>query len=124
MQRLATAGDLLRVWGELPPSLSPQTDRPLAAAQQSPPLTGAEAATGAETAIGAETATGITAATEIEVRGQQLVLLKFLRESLRVNLIARSLRSLRGKMPLVTVKPRDLQAAQHPTAAPWAFTIG
>ena len=53
MQRLATAGGLLRVWGEPPPSLSPQTDRPLDAAQQSPPLTGAETATMAETAIGA-----------------------------------------------------------------------
>ena len=28
MQRLAAAGGLLRVWGELPPSLSPQTALP------------------------------------------------------------------------------------------------
>ena len=32
MQRLAAAGGLLRVWGELPPSFSPQTALPAAAA--------------------------------------------------------------------------------------------
>ena len=32
MQRLAAAGGLLRVWGELPPSFSPQTVLPTAAA--------------------------------------------------------------------------------------------
>ena len=32
MQRLAAAGALLRAWGELPPSLSPQTALPAAAA--------------------------------------------------------------------------------------------
>ena len=32
MQRLVAAGGLLRAWGELPPSLSPQTALPAAAA--------------------------------------------------------------------------------------------
>ena len=41
------------------------------------------------------------------LRGQQLVLPKFLRESLRV--IVRSLRSLRGKMPLVNLRAAHIR---------------